>query len=100
MTTIPSHNLVIQQAGVAQEITHQTITHKPSPEQAATLQQAGEVVKNSTVQEFEESERLKLKKEKESLITKQRKEGHKKKKRREDLEQDFEATGKLVDTII
>jgi 1,6-anhydro-N-acetylmuramate kinase len=99
-TTIPSHNLVIQQAGVAQEITHQTTAPKPSPEQAAALQQAGEVLKNSTVQEFEESEGLKLKKEKESLITKQRKEGHKKKKRQEDLEQDPDATGKLLDTII
>ncbi len=100
MSTIPGHNLVIQQSGVAQEMTHQATTPKPSPEQAAALQQAGEVVKNSTVQEFEESEGLKLKKEKESLITKQRKEGHKKKKRREDLEQDPDATGKLVDTII
>jgi len=100
MSTISGHNLVIQQSGVAQEMTHQTTTPKPSPEQAAALQQAGEIVKNSTVQEFEESERLKLKKEKESLITKQRKEGHKKKKRREDLEQDLDATGKLVDTII
>lgn len=98
MSTIPGHNLVIQQSGVAQEITHPT--PKPSPEQAAALQQAGEVVKNSTVQEFEESERLKLKKEKELFITKQKKEGHKKKKRREDPEQDPDATGKLVDTII
>jgi hypothetical protein len=100
MTTIPGHNLVIQQSGVAQEITHPTTTPKPSPEQAAVLQQAGEVLKNSTVQEFEESERLKLKKEKESLVAKQRKKEHKKKKRREDLEQDPDATGKLVDTII
>ncbi len=101
MTSIPGHNLVIQQSSVAQELTQQTATPKPSPEQAALLQQAGEIQKNSTVQEFEESEKLKLKlkNEKESLITRQ-KEEKKKKKRQEELEQDLDATGKLVDTII
>lgn len=99
MTSIPGHNLVIQQSGVAQELVQQVATPKPSPEQAAVLQQAGEVLKNSTVQEFEESEKLKLKKEKDSLITRQ-KEKKKKKNRQEELEQDPDATGKLVDTII
>jgi len=65
MTSIPGHNLVIQQSGVAQELAHQVASPKPSPEQAAALQEAGEILKNSTVQEFEESEKLKLKKEKE-----------------------------------
>lgn len=98
MTGIPGHNLVIQQSGVAQEASHQVASPKPSPEQAAALQQAGEVRKNSTVQEFEESDGLKFKKE--PLSARQRQEEKKKKKRQEDLEQDPDATGKIVDTII
>jgi len=102
MTSIPGHNLVIQQSGVAQEASHQVASPKPSPEQAAALQEAGEILKNSTVQEFEESEKLKLKlkKEKEPLGARQKQEEKKKKKRQEELEQDPDATGKLVNTII
>jgi len=100
MTGIPGHNLVIQQSGAAQEASHQAAVPKPSPEQAAALQQAGEVRKNTTVQEFEESDKLKLKKEKEPLFARQEQEEKKKKKRQEDLEQDPDATGKIVDTII
>ena len=98
MTTISGHNLVIQQSGVAQELNHQAATSKPSPEQAASLQQAGEVLKNSTVQEFEESEKLKVKKEKDKLIARQKEE--RKRKKQEELEQDPGATGKLLDTTI
>lgn len=98
MTAISGHNLVIQQSGVAQELNHQAATPKPSPEQTASLQQAGEVLKNSTVQEFEESEKLKVKKEKDELIIRQNKE--RKKKKQEELEQDPDATGKLLDTTI
>lgn len=100
MTSIPGHNLVIQQSGVAQELAHQVASPKPSPEQAAALQEAGEILKNSTVQEFEESDKLKLKKEKEHLGARQKQEEKKKKKRQEELEQDPDATGKLVNTII
>jgi len=100
MTTISGHNLVIQQSGVAQEAAHQTTVPKPTPEQAAALQQAGEVLKNSTVQEFEESEKLKFKKEKDELIIGQKKEKKRKNKSQEELELDPDATGKLLDTII
>nr|NJM03806.1 hypothetical protein [Desulfobacula sp.] len=100
MTSIPGHNLVIQQSGVAQEMAHPASSPKPSPEQAAALQAAGELLKNSTVQEFEESDRLELKKEKEPLGAREKQEKQKKRKRREELEQDPDATGKLVDTII
>ncbi len=100
MTTISGHNLVIQQSPVAQELTHQVAAPKPSPEEAAALQEAGEVIKNSTVQEFEESEKLELKKEKETLKIKQKEEEKRKRKRQEDLEQDPDATGKILDTMI
>ncbi|OGR11749.1 MAG: hypothetical protein A2277_15485 [Desulfobacterales bacterium RIFOXYA12_FULL_46_15] len=100
MTAISGHNVVIQQSGVAQELAHQTAAPKPSPEQAAALREAGEIVKNSTVQEFEESEKLKFKKEKDELTIEQKEEEKRKRKRQEELEQDPDATGKLLDTMI
>lgn len=101
MTNVSGHNLVIQQSSVAQELSHQAAAPKPSPEQAAALQAAGEVRKNSTVQEFEESEKLKLKKEKEALMARQKEEeGKKKKKRQAEPELDLDATGRLLDTTI
>lgn len=101
MTTISGHNIVVQQSGVAHELTHQTAVPKPSPEQAAILQEATQTVKNSTVQEFEESEKLKFKKEKDNQILQQKEEEERKKRQKqEELELDPEATGKLLDTIV
>ena len=100
MTTVSGHNLVIQQSGVAQEVTHQAAAPKPSPEQAAALQEAGEVLKNSTVQEFEASDKLELKKEKETLKIRQKEEEKRKRKRQEEVDLDPDATGKILDTMI
>ncbi len=71
MTTVPGHNIVLQQSGAAQEFSQQAHSPKPSPEQAAAQQEANQLVKNSTVQEFDESEKLKSKKEKDALRRKQ-----------------------------
>jgi hypothetical protein len=98
MTTVPGHNIVIQQSGAAQEATHQAHSPKPSPEQAAAQQQASELVKNTTVQEFDESERLKSKKEKEALRRKLKAEKARRRKQKEDLDLDPDATGKILDT--
>ncbi len=102
MTTVPGHNLVIQQSGAAQELAHQAHLPKPSPEQAAAQQEANERIKNTTVQEFDEAEQLKLKmkKEKDLLRKKEQEEKEKKKKRQEELELDPEATGRLLDTTV
>jgi hypothetical protein len=100
MTTVSGHNLVIQQSGLAQEITHQTAAPKPAPEQTAALQAASDVLKNSTVREFEESEKLEMKKEKETLKIRQKKEEKRKRKRQEELDLDPDAKGKLLDTMI
>jgi hypothetical protein len=101
MTTVPGHNIVIQQSGAAQEMTHQVHSPKPSPEQAAAQQGANELAQNTTVQEFDESERLKAKKEKEDSKKQQQQleEERKKKKQKELDEEDPDATGKLLDTI-
>ncbi len=99
MTTIPGHNQILQQSGVAQEASQQASSPKPGPDQAATLQQAQQVVLNSTIQGSEESERLKQEKEK-----KERQEARKvaRKKKQEQEEEELamnpDATGRLLDT--
>ena len=100
MTTVPGHNSIIQQSGAAQELSQQAHSPKPSPEQAAGQQEAAESVKNRTVQVFDESEKLKAKKEKDALQHRQQQEKEKQKKRRQQEEKDLdpEATGRLLDT--
>ena len=98
MTTVPGHNIVIQQSGAAQELAQQSHSPKPSPEQAAAQQQASELVKNTTVQEFDEAERLKAKKEKEEQRRRRQLEKAKRKKKQEELELDPDATGRILDT--
>ncbi len=95
MTTIPGHNQVIQHSGAAQEASQQAQSPKPSPEQAAGVQQAQEVIQNSSVQGSEESERLK--KEKKEF---RQRPGKRKKARKKEREPDPDATGRLLDTII
>jgi len=99
MTTVPGHNVVIQQSGVAQELIHQTST-KSSPEQAVAQQQANELAQGTTVQGSEESEKLKSQKEKEALRRKKLLAEAKKKRKQEDMEQDPDAPGRLLDTTI
>lgn len=100
MTTVPGHNIVIQQSGVAQELSHQAHSPKPSPEQAAAQQQANELVKNTTVQQFDESEKLKWKKEKDALRKNFLMDQEKKRKEREreEKELDPDSTGRILDT--
>lgn len=100
MTTVPGHNIVIQQSVAVQELIHQTHTPKPSPEQAAAQQQANELSKNTTVKEFDEAEKLKAKKEKDDLRRKQLLEEEKKKKRQQEMDQDPDAPGRLLDTMV
>lgn len=102
MTTVSGHNIVIQQSGAAQELTQQAHSPKPSPEQAAAQQEDDERVKGSTVQEFDESERLKAKKDRDKKRRKQKliKKKAKKKSEQEEMEQDPDATGRLLDTTI
>ena len=98
MTTVPGHNVVVQQSGAAQEISHQAQSPKPSPEQAAAQQAANDRLKNTTVQTFDESEHLMAKKEKERLLQQEKEEQKRKKRQQEELELDPEATGKILDT--
>lgn len=102
MTTVPGHNQMLPQSGIAQELSHQAHTLKPSPDQAAAQQQAQEVIRNSSVQGSEEAERLKKEKEKKEVRQRQ-KIGRKEKNKinqEEDLALDPDASGRLLDTRV
>lgn len=99
MTTVPGHNQILQQSGIVQEMHHQANAPKPSPDQAAALQQAQQVVQNSSVQLTDQAQRLKKKKE-----SRPEQGGKQDKKKRllleEELALDPDATGRLLDTIV
>ncbi|MBU0973101.1 MAG: hypothetical protein KKC20_20830 [Proteobacteria bacterium] len=100
MTTIPGHSQMLQQSGIAQEVSNQGHTLKPSPDQAIAAQQAQRIIQESTVQGSEESERLKKQKDKKAL--KQTADKRKKKtiNREEDLALEPDAPGRLLDTMV
>ncbi len=100
MTAIPGHNIVLQQSGAAQEAANQAHSPKPSPEQIASQQAAGELVKNTTVQEFDESEKMRAKREKDALKRRQELKAARKKEEKEEMDQDPDAPGRLLDTIV
>lgn len=92
MTTIPGHNQIIQQSGIAQEISNQAHALKPSPDQAAVVQQAQEKRKNSTVLESDESERLKKKREE--------RQKQQKRQKQQDMDMDPDTPGRILDTTV
>jgi len=100
MTTIPGHNQIFQQSGIAQELSQQAQSPKPSPDQAAALQQAQEVVQNSTIQGSEESERLKRQKEKRKKRLARKAGKRHRRDREEELAMDPEAKGRILDTTV
>ena len=60
MTTIPGHNQMLQQSGIAQELSQQAHSPKPSPDQAAVIQQAQEVMENFTMKLMHSQEMYEL----------------------------------------
>ena len=98
MTTIPGHNQVLQNSGAAQEASQQAHSPKPSPEQAAGIQQTQEVLQRSVVQGSEESERLKNERREQRTRTNLEKKKKNAKRKHDDLDPD--APGRLLDTII
>jgi hypothetical protein len=101
MSAIPGHNIVLQQSGVAQELTHQSQSLKPSPEQVIAQQQINEVAAGTTVQEFDESGKLKAKKKKQAARQRRKLRLKKtEKKPKQHKEPDYGAPGRLLDTKI
>jgi hypothetical protein len=99
MTTVPGHNIVMQQSITAQDLVNQN-AHRVSPEQAAAQQEAGELAKNTTVQVSDESEKLKKKKERDELRKKKLMAKVTEKQTREDRENDPDTPGRLLDTTV
>ena len=100
MTTVHGHNQIFQQSGIAQELNHQIHAPKPDPDQAAVQNQNQQVEENTTVQGSEEAIALKEKKEKEKKLkarkAKARRTG--KKPPQDDLPQDPDGPGRILDT--
>ncbi len=97
MTTIPGHNIVIQQAGVLHEATQHLKPNRPNPEQFAAQQAATVAVEKTKVQEPTNSERMAADREKE----KQRQERltKTKAKKKKEREQKPDDTGNLLNTV-
>ena len=98
MTTIPGHNNILPQSKIVQEVNEQTHASKPTPDQAAAIQQAHQDLQNTSVQGSEESEKLKQEREKQKARKEAEAEKRKKKRQQEELALDPEATGRLLDT--
>lgn len=99
MTTIPTHNIIMQQSATAHDAIHQNKPLQPDPGQVAAQQIVEEVAQNTTVQKSEEYEKLKADREAAKLKALQDK---KKKKKKKQLKrgQDPEAPGNLLDTVV
>jgi len=98
MTTIPGHNIVIQQAGVLHEATQHVKPNRPNPEQFAAQQAATVAVEKTKVQEPTSSERLAADREKEKR-PQERSTKTKAKKKKMEREQKSDDTGNLLDTV-
>ena len=96
MTTIPTHNIIMQQSVAAHDATHQNMPLQPDPGQVASQQAIKEVAEQTTVTESEEYENLKSDKSRSELKFKKKK----KKKQLLKEDQDPEAPGTLLDTVI
>ena len=99
MTTIPGHNIVIQQAGVLHEATQHVKPNRPNPEQFAAQQAATVAVEKTKVQEPTSSERLAADREKEEKRPQERSTKTKAKKKKMEREQKSDDTGNLLDTV-
>ncbi|MCP4118218.1 MAG: hypothetical protein GY737_23030 [Desulfobacteraceae bacterium] len=98
MTTIPGHNIVIQQAGVLHEATQHVKPNRPNPEQFANLQAEVVAVEKTKVQEPTDSERLAADKEKEKRPG-ERSTKTKAKKKKMERKQRPDDTGNLLNTV-
>ena len=102
MTTIPGHNIILQQSGAAREAAYQNRPLQPDPDQFAAQQAAREVLEKATVQESQAAEKIRADRE-EAEKKKKRQEQQeklKKEKRETERDQDPDATGRLLNTVV
>ncbi len=97
MTTIPGHNVVVQQSGALHEATQHVRPNRPDPEQLAAQQAAKDILERTTVSESNSPRGVApdRKKEKKDKRPADRSRGGKQSKGR----QAPDRTGNLLDTI-
>jgi hypothetical protein len=98
MTTIPTHNIILQQSVTAHDAIHHNKPLQPDPGQVAAQHAVEEVMENTTVQESDEYEKLHSDKKKSGLKFQKRKKKKKKKKLSKE-EQSPDTPGSLLDTV-
>ncbi|MBI9087720.1 MAG: hypothetical protein JEZ12_00725 [Desulfobacterium sp.] len=98
MTTIPGHNIVIQQAGVVHEATQHLKPNRPNPEQFAAQQAETVAVEKTKVQEPTDSEKMAADEEKQKR-RQERLTKTKAKKKKMEREQRPDDTGNLLNTV-
>lgn len=96
MTTIPGHNVVIQQSGALHEATHHVRPN--NPEQLAAQQAAKEVLERSTVPESNNARGVAPEGEKQKKDKRSADRPRAKKSAKEEQLPDM--TGNLLDTIV
>lgn len=106
MTTIPGHNIVIQQSGAVHEAIHHVKPNAPLPEQLADHQAVREALEKSSVQETEKPEKAKQKEEKAIKEREARRErerqkrnAEKKNKKKSKKDETADSPGSLLNTI-
>ncbi len=101
MTTIPGHNIVIQQSGRAHDATHNFKSVQPDPAHLQARQEVQETAQQTTVQSLENQGKLDADVTPEERERKKRKKIAKKKKKSLKIkrEQSPEAPGNLLDTV-
>ena len=98
MTTIPGHNIVIQQSGSAHDALHHVKHGQPDPQNLAGQQVLRENAEQTTVRSSEGSEQLKSNKKKLGKNTKKAED--KKKQKKQKRAQYPDVAGNLFDTIV
>ncbi|MFH1155839.1 MAG: hypothetical protein V1793_18675 [Pseudomonadota bacterium] len=107
MTTIPGHNIVIQQSSAVHEAMHHTRPNQPDPDQLAIQQAAKEAMEKNTVQESTDTDQVKADRERQALDQKQGQRHPRGNKNQETtqsededpLDQDPDSPGRLLDTL-
>ncbi len=100
MTTIPGHNIIIQQAGIAREASQQARPLQPDLEQLAAQQAVKEAMEKGTVQETLASEKTRT--DQEEAKKRQQRQKLKKRLNKKKIERDQtpDAPGSLLNTVV
>ena len=97
MTTIPGHNVVVQQSGVVHEATQHVRPNRPDPEQLAAQQAARVIQEKTIVPDSTDSQRIGADREKQEQPKGRSTKNRLKKKIKG--KQETDTSGNLLDTV-